>query len=150
MVSTDFHGQNFVPLLQLEKFDIGSLKNKTVILDDAGAFKQLRTPVGGLFRFGRHHYIQVISLDHYAKDVRPIVRKKCLKLYITIITSDNLIESSTNKYSIKDITKCKQYRDQMDYGIIKFDTRTQKFTIYNQKYQVVHSSKTKNRVLKTT
>ena len=35
--STEFHEQNFIPLLQLEKIGIETLANKTVILDDAGA-----------------------------------------------------------------------------------------------------------------
>ena len=35
--STEFHEQNFVPLLQLETIGIESLANKTEILDDEGA-----------------------------------------------------------------------------------------------------------------
>ena len=57
--------------------------NKTIILADAGAFKQLRTKVEDLFRFGRHHNIQVIYLAHYAKGVLPIVRENCFKIFIT-------------------------------------------------------------------
>ena len=38
----EFPSQNFVPLLQLEKVSIEQLANKTVILDDAGAYKSLR------------------------------------------------------------------------------------------------------------
>ena len=53
---------NYIPLLQLEKIGIESLANKTIILDDAGAFKQLRTKVEDLFRFGRHNNIQVYTL----------------------------------------------------------------------------------------
>ena len=52
----------YVPLLQLEKFDIESLASKTIILDDAGAYKNLETKVEDLFRFGRHHNIQSIYL----------------------------------------------------------------------------------------
>ena len=59
----------YKPLLQLEKIEIESLANRTIILDDAGAYKNLRTKVEDLFRFGRHHNIQVIYLAHYAKDV---------------------------------------------------------------------------------
>ena len=69
--STEFHSQNFVPLLQLEKKGVESLANKMVILDDAGAYKSLKTKVEDLFRFGRHHNIQVINLAHYAKDISP-------------------------------------------------------------------------------
>ena len=39
--STEFHEQNFVDLLLLEKFDIETLANKTITLDDAGVSKQL-------------------------------------------------------------------------------------------------------------
>ena len=49
----EFHASNFVPLLKLENIAIESLANKTIILDDAGAFKQLRTKIEDLFRFGR-------------------------------------------------------------------------------------------------
>ena len=68
---TAFHEQNFVDLLQLENINIKDLENKTVILDDAGAFKQLKTKMKDLFRFGRHANIQVINLSHHAKDVLP-------------------------------------------------------------------------------
>ena len=50
----EFPSQNFVPLLQLEKVSIESLANKIVVLDDAGAYKNLRLKVEDLFRFGRH------------------------------------------------------------------------------------------------
>ena len=82
----EFPASNFVPLLQLEKIGIESLANKTVLLDDAGAYKSLKTKVEDLFRFGRHHGIQVIYLAHYAKDVLTVVRENCFKIYITINT----------------------------------------------------------------
>ena len=41
----EFPSQNFVPLLQLEKVSIESLANKIVVLDDAGAYKTLKTKV---------------------------------------------------------------------------------------------------------
>ena len=64
---TEYDYDRYAPLLQLENIEVDKLANKTVILDDAGAFKQLRTTVEDLFRFGRHHSIQVIYLAHYAK-----------------------------------------------------------------------------------
>ena len=86
---TEF-SDNYVPLLQLEKVKMESLANKTVILDDKRAFRQLRTKVEDLFWFCRHHNIQVMYPAHYAKDVLPIVRENCLKLYITIINPVSL------------------------------------------------------------
>ena len=71
---SEFHASNFVHLLQLEQTGIESLANKTVLLDDAVAYKSLKTKVEELFRFNRHHNIQVIYLAHYAKDVLPIVK----------------------------------------------------------------------------
>ena len=45
----EFPASNFVPLLQLEKIDIAelceSLATKIVVLDDAGAYKSLKTKV---------------------------------------------------------------------------------------------------------
>ena len=99
---SEFHEQNFVPLLQLEKIVIESLANKPVLLDDAGAYKSLKTNVEDLFWFCEHHNIQVICLAHYAKDVLPKVRENCLKLYLTTINPDNCFESIIQTYSIKD------------------------------------------------
>ena len=85
----EFHKQNFVQLLQLEKYDIESLAKKTIILDDAGAYKNLRTKVEDFIWFGRLHNIQSIYLTHYAKVVLPIVRENCFKLFETINNPDN-------------------------------------------------------------
>ena len=92
--STEFHEDNFIPLQELEKIGIESLANKTVILDDACAYKSLKTKVEDLLRFGRHHNIQVIYLAHYAKDVLPIVRENCHteKIFITINNPNNFLK----------------------------------------------------------
>ena len=89
--SNKIRRQNFIPL-ELEKFDIEKLANKTKILEDAGAYKQLRTQVEDLFRFGRHQNIQSIFLAHYAKYVLPNVRENCVKLYSTINSPDNFFD----------------------------------------------------------
>ena len=94
----EFPSQNFVPLRQLEKVSIEQLANKTVVLDDAGAYKSLKTKVEDLFQFGRHLGIQVIYLAHYAKDVLPIVRENCFKIYLTINNPDNFFESIVQTY----------------------------------------------------
>ena len=131
---------NYIPLLQLENIEIEKLANRTIILDDAGAFKQLRTKVEDLFRFGRHNNIQVIYLAHYAKDVLPIVRENCFKLYFTINNPDSIFETIIQTYSIKEDLKWKQYRSQLEFGVIEFDTRSQKYKILNQKYQEVYDT----------
>ena len=95
--------------------------------------------VEGLFRFGRHHNIQVIYLAHYAKDVLPVVRENCFKLYITMDNPDCFFETIVSTYSIKELN-WKQYRSQLEYGVIEIDTRSQKFKILNQKYQVVYDT----------
>ena len=108
---------NYIHLLQLEKIEFESFANETVILDDAGAYKRLKTKVEDLFRFGRHHNIQVIYLARFAKDVLPIVRAICSKIFITINNPDNFFETIISAYSIKEL-KWKQYRDQLELGII--------------------------------
>ena len=137
-------GDNYVPLLQLENIEIEKLANKTIILDDAGAFKQLRTKVEDFFRYGRHNNIQVIYLAHYAKDVLPIVRENFFELYITINIPDSFFETIVSTYSIpKELClkeHWKQYRSQLEFGVIEFDTRSQKYKILNQKYQVVYDT----------
>ena len=104
----EFPASNFVPLLQLEKIDIAelceSLANKIVVLDDAGAYKSLKTKVEDLFLFGRHHGIQVIYLAHYAKDVLPVVRENCFKIYIIINNPDIFLESIVQTYSTRDVS----------------------------------------------
>ena len=140
----EFPSQNFVPLLQLEKVSIESLANKIVVLDDAGAYKTLKTKVEDLFRYGRHLGIQVIYLAHYAKDVLPVVRENCFKIYLTINNPDNFFESIVQTYglasAIKDGFNWKYYRDQLEYGIIEFDTRSQKYKILNDKYKLIYDS----------
>ena len=143
----EFPSQNFVPLLQLEKVSIESFANKIVVLDDAGAYKNLRLKVEDLFRFGRHLGIQVIYLAHYAKDVFPIVRENCFKIYLTINNPDNFVESIAQTYAIASAKanainglNWKYYRDQLEYGIIELDTRSQKFKILNDKYNLIYDS----------
>ena len=140
----EFPSQNFVPLLQLEKVSIESLTNKIVVLDDAGAYKSLKTKVEDLFRFGRHLGIQVIYLAHYAKDVLPIVRENCFKIYLTINNPDNFFESIVQTYAlasaIKEGFNWKYYRDLLEYGIIEFDTRSQKYKVLNNKYNLIYDS----------
>ena len=135
---TEFR-DNFVPLLQLEKIEIESLANATINLDDAGAYKNLKTKVEDLFRFGRNHNIQVIYLAHYAKNVLPVVRENCFRLNITINNPGSFFETIVSTYSIKELNG-KQYRSQLDFGLIEFDTRSQKYKILNQKYQVVYDT----------
>ena len=139
----EFPSQNFVPLLQLGNVSIEQLANKIVVLDDAGAYKSLKTKVEDLFRFGRHHGIQVIYLAHYAKDVLPIVRENCHKIFLTINNPDNFFESIVQTYSIKDgltHSVLKYYRDQLVYGIIEFDTRSQKYKVLNHRYNLTYDS----------
>ena len=42
-------------------------------------------------------------------------------------------------YSIKQL-HWKQYRDQLEFGVIEFDTRSQKYEILNHKYQLVYDT----------
>ena len=114
---------NYIPLLQLEKIEIESLAKRTTILDDAGAYRNLKTKVEDIFRFGRHHNVQVIYLAHYAKDVLPVVRENCFKLFITINSPDSFFETIIQTYSIKEL-RWKQCRDQLEIDVIEFDTRS--------------------------
>ena len=135
---------NYVPLLQLEKIEIEKLADRTRILDDAGAYRNLRTKVEDLFRFGRHHNIQVIYLAHYAKDVLPVVSENCFKIFVTINNPDSFFETIVSAYSIpKELClkeHRKQYRCQLEFGVIDFDTRSQKYKILNHNYQVVYDT----------
>ena len=63
--------------------------------------KTLKQEVEVLFRFGRHHNKQVIYLAHYAKDVLPVVRENCFKLFITINNPDTF-ETIVSTYNIKE------------------------------------------------
>ena len=135
---------NYVPLLQLGKIKIEKIANRTIILDDAGAYKNLRTKVEDLFRYGRHHNIQVIYLAHYAKDVLSVVRVNCFTIFITINNPDSFFETIVSIYCIpKELClkeQWKQYRSQLEFGVIEFDTRSQKYKILNHNYQVVYDT----------
>ena len=98
--------------------------------------KNLQTKVEDLFQFGRHHNIQVIYLAHYSKDVLPKVRATCFKIFITENNPDNFFEIITVTYSVKEL-KWKQYRDQLEFGIIDYDTRSKKYKSLNHKYKVI-------------
>ena len=143
----EFPSQKFVPLLQLKKVSIEQLANKTVVLDDAGAYKSLKTKVEDLFQFGRHLGIQVIYFAHYAKNVLPIVWENCFKIYLTINNPDNFFESIVQTYAIAPAKadavnglNWKYYRDQLEYGIIEFDTRSQKYKVLNHRYNLIYDS----------
>ena len=131
-------------MLQLENIEIEKLANRTISLDDAGAYKNLRTKVEDLLRFGRHHNIQVIYLANYAKDVLPVVRENCFTVYVTINNPDSFFETIVSTYSIpKELClkeHWKQYRSQLEFGVIEFDTRSQKYKILNHNYQVVYDA----------
>ena len=120
---------NYIPLLQLENIDIEKLANRTIILDDAGAYRNFKTKVEDLFRFGRHYNIKVIYLAHYAKDVLPVVRENCFKIFITIDNPDSFFETIVSTFSItKELClkeHWKQYRSQLEFGVIEFDSRSQ-------------------------
>ena len=49
---------------------------------------------------------------------------------------DTFFETMMSCYSIKQLN-WKQKRDQLEFGVIEFDTRSQKYKLLNQKYQVV-------------
>ena len=90
----------------------------------------------------------MISLAHYAKDVLPVVRENCFKIYITINNPDNFFETIIQTYSIKDpsiLHRWKQNRDQLEFGIIEFDTRSQKYKVLNNKYNIIYDSSKQNK-----
>ena len=91
----------------------------------------------------------MVYLAHYAKAVLPVVKENCLKLYLTINNPDNFFESIVQTYSIKDgggiLHKWKQYHDQLEFGIIEFDTRSQKYKILYHKYNLIYDSRKHNK-----
>ena len=110
--------------------------------------KVFKTEVEDLFRFGRHHGIQVIYLAHYAKDGLPVVRENCFKIYITSNNPDNFFESIVQTYSIKDpgfLLRWKYFRDQLEFGIFEFETRSQKYKVLNNKYNIIYDSSRQNK-----
>ena len=67
------------------------------------------------------------------------MRENSFKLFITINNPDNFFETITNTSSIKEL-KWKEYCDHLEFGIIEFDTRSQKYKILNHKYKVIYDS----------
>ena len=88
-------------------------------------------------------------LANYAKDVLPIVRENCFKMFLTINDPDNFFETIKQTYSTKEsgnlLHKWKQNRDQLKYGIIEFGTRNQKYKILNNKCNIIYDSSKSNK-----
>ena len=146
--SREFSEQNFIPLLQLEKKVLNYLLIRLLYWMMQEVHTSLKTEVEDLFRFGWHHNIQVIYLAHYANDVLPVVRENCLKLYLTINNPDNFFESNIQTDSIKDLGflhRWKQHRDQLEFGMIEFDTRSQKYKTLNQNRNLIYDSSKHNK-----
>ena len=108
------------------------MKIKLIILDDAGAYTNLKKNVEDFFRNGRHNNIQVIYPAHFAKDVLPVVRENVTRMFITLINQDSYFQT----YCIRDkniLNKWQNYRQQNEYGIIQLETRNNSYKIYNSK-----------------
>ena len=65
-------------------------------------------------------------------------------MFLTINNPDNFFETILQNYPIKKsgnvLHKWKKYRDQLQFGIIEFDTRSQKYKILNTKYNIIYDS----------
>ena len=136
--------KNFIPVLNFSKVNMDNLCNKTIILDDAGAYKELKTNVEDFFRNGRHNNLQIIYLAQYTKDVLPIVRQNINKLYITLNNQDNFFDCIVQVYCLRGeniLTKWQQFKNQNEFGIIELDTRSGWWKVYNQNYNLVYDSK---------
>ena len=82
------------------------------------------------------------------KDVLPVVRENCFKIYITINDPDNFFESIVQTYAIEDASilhKWKYFRDQLEFGNIEDDTRSQKYKVLNHRYNLIYDSSNQNK-----
>ena len=100
----------------------------------------------------------MIYLAHYAKDVLPTVRENCFKIFITNNNPDNFFETIIQTYSITDnggkaarnssngiLHRLKYFRDQLEFVTIEFDTRSQKYKVLNNKYNILYDSSKRNK-----
>ena len=138
----EWNTKHFIAIEHFKNIPMEKLKGKTIILDDAGAYKDLRSKVEDFIRFGRHEEIQTIYLAHYAKDVLPTVRDNINSMYITLKNSDNFFENIREAYFVDKeiIKKWKQYKG---YGVIEYSTITNNYKIYNKDYKLVYDTQTK-------
>ena len=129
--STEWPEDKFINHNQLDQINLEKINNKTIILDDLGSYKNLKSIVDDLFRYGRHNNLQIIYLAHYAKDVLPVIRETIKKINITLDNSDKFFESIVDAYSLSKciIEKWIEYRNQNEYGIIELNTRTKHYII---------------------
>ena len=88
----EFHEQNFVQLIQLEKIEIESLANKTINLDKTGANENLKQKSKTDSSLVHIIIYKILYLPHYAKDVLQIVRENCFRLFITINNPDKFLK----------------------------------------------------------
>ena len=72
------------------------------------------------------------------------MRENCHKIFLTNNNPDNFFESIVQAYAIapavKDGLNWKYYRDKLEYGIIEFDTRSQKYKVSNHRYNLIYDS----------
>ena len=57
--SKEWSSDKFINHEQLCQINLAKINNKTIILDDLGAFKNLKSIVDDLFRYGRHNGVQI-------------------------------------------------------------------------------------------
>ena len=100
--SREWSPEVFVDVLNFDKVKIQNLRYQTVILDDAGAHKNLNKCVEDIFRLGRHENIQAIYLAHYAKDVLPVVGENTNTIYITLTNQDLFFETIIKSYTLRE------------------------------------------------
>ena len=73
-------------------------------------------------------------MAHYAKNVLSAARGICIEVFMTINNPDSFFEPLVHTYSIEDaLHKWKHYRDQLDFGIIDFYTKSRKYKILKEK-----------------
>ena len=141
--STEWREDKFIYHDQLNQIDFEKIHNRTIKLDDLGAFKNLKLIVEDLFRYGRHNNLHIVYLAHYIKDVLPIVRQNITKIYITLKNSKSFFSRFIDTYELNknSIEKWIEYRNQNEFGIIELNTITTHYLIYNSEYNLVYNSK---------
>ena len=92
---------NYIPVKNFQNIDTDKFKNKTVYLDDTGAYTNLRKIIEDFFGSGRHNNIQVIYIAHYAKDVLPIVRENITRKFIALNNQYSFFENIIQTYCIR-------------------------------------------------
>ena len=123
-------------LKEMESFKGTSSQKNFLVLDDMGGLMNQKD-VAEYYTKARHLNIVICTLVHKPCDVENKIRMNIDSLYITTQNSDLFFSDLKKNYKIKE--PLEKYKS-IPYGMIKFNTATDNYKVYDQYLNVVADS----------